>query len=398
MRLASAAFIGALCIGMACSAASGPPTRFAPPAGRTLLVIGQDFEAVAGYAQHCKQCPPPAGVTAYLGFYDLLSPAAGFGGLGEDAAGQAAPDADWGAGATSAARVLRQFPEAALVIGLDISNGRRKDGLAQIARGLHDDKIERLATFFRSARRPVFLRIGYEFDGVWNQGYEVRATYVAAYRRIVDGLRARQVSNVTFVWQASASPIDDVLEQGKRENLRDWYPGAAYVDWVALSWFLRPGTQPGTQRLRVPDQLELAQEVLAFARAEGKLVMIAESTPQGYDLSALTRSNISPVWDGKPHADTVNRSADEIWTEWYEPLLSFIDANRDLIGAFAYINARWDDQPMWGPPYASGYWGDSRIQANPRIQDLWLTEMHRAPWLHGGPTLFVTLTASREQQ
>ncbi|HMN47479.1 MAG TPA: hypothetical protein PKE27_23100 [Povalibacter sp.] len=59
---------------------------------------------------------------------------------------------------------------------------------------------------------------------------------------------------------------------------------------------------------------------------------------------------------GPPHTDTVQRSADEIWAEWYEPLLSFIDDNRALIGAFAYINARWDDQPMWGRrmPAATG--------------------------------------------
>ncbi|HMN47224.1 MAG TPA: glycosyl hydrolase [Povalibacter sp.] len=398
MKLASAAFIGALGVGIACSAASEPQTRFAPPADRTLLIVGQELGSVADYVQHCTQCPAPAGVTTYLGFYDLLSAADGFGGLGEDAAGHSAPDADWGAGATSAARMLAQFPDAALVLGLDISNGRRKDGLAQIGHGLHDDKIERLATFLRAAQRPVFLRIGYEFDGMWNQGYEVRATYIAAYRRIVDGLRARQANNVAFVWQASASPIDDVLEHGKREKLRDWYPGAAYVDWVGLSWFLRPKAQPGATRTRVPDQLELAQEVLEFARAAGKRVMIAESTPQGYDLSTLTRSNISPIWDGAPHADTVKRSADEIWAEWYEPLLSFIDANRALIGAFAYINARWDDQPMWAAPYASGYWGDSRIQANPRIQELWLTEVRRAPWLHGGPALFTTLTASQGQR
>ena len=187
----------------ACAAtpANSAPAHFAPPRGQTLLIIGQELKAVADYVEQCKSCPTPAGVTTYLGFYDLLSAHDGFGGLGQDERGKAAPDVDWGAGKTSAARMLPQHPHSALVIGLDISNGRRSGGLAEIARGVHDDKIARLAAFFIAAKRPVYLRIGYEFDGMWNQGYESRETYIAAWRHIVDALRARAVTNVAFVWQ-----------------------------------------------------------------------------------------------------------------------------------------------------------------------------------------------------
>ena len=159
----------------------------------------------------------------------------------------------------------------------------------------------------------------------------------------------------------------------------------------ASSWFLPPQSAARASKLKVPGQRELAQEVLDLARAEHKPVMIAESTPQGYDLKALTRANISPVWDGPAHGDLVQRTPEQIWLEWYVPLFSFIDANRDLIGAFAYINAHWDSQPMWAKPYASGYWGDSRIQANPSLQKLWLAEVSKPEWLHGGPQLFGTL-------
>lgn len=51
------------------------------------------------------------------------------------------------------------------------------------------------------------------------------------------------------------------------------------------------------------------------------------------------------------------------WQAWYMPYFDFIYTNADIIRAAAYINARWDDQAMWGPPYASGYWGNTRIQA-----------------------------------
>ncbi|MBB6093502.1 hypothetical protein HNQ60_002383 [Povalibacter uvarum] len=396
----TAAWVCALALGSSSIGIAAPSTRpdarFLPPDGQTLLIIGQELQSVADYVTDCQSCATPGGVTTYLGFYDLLSAKDGFGGLGEDAAGNPAADADWGAGKTSAAKMLTQHPDSALVIGLDMSNGRRSGGLAEIARGVHDDKIARLAAFFVAAKRPVYLRIGYEFDGTWNLGYDDRKTYITAFRRIVDGLRTRGANNVAFVWQASASPLDDIIEQGRREDIRDWFPGASYVDWVALSWFLKPHAKGRANSLKTPGQLQLAREVIDFARAERKPVMIAESTPQGYDLGKLTHANISPLWDGPAGGNVVQLSAEQIWHEWYEPVLSFIDANRDVIAAFAYINANWDVQPMWAKPYSSGYWGDTRIQANPSIEKAWVTETRKPAWLHGGPRLYEILTSSRD--
>jgi hypothetical protein len=241
----------------------------------------------------------------------------------------------------------------------------------------------------------VFLRIGYEFDGTWNAGYGNREQYQAAFRRIVDGMRAAGAANVAFVWQASASPLDDLLEHGAVEKIQEWYPGANYVDWMALSWFLPPEGHPSTGTVRAPTQRALADEVIAFARAERKPVMIAESAPQGYDVSTLTRANITPLWNGPPGKNIVRLDAPRIWNEWYRPLFNYMDANRDVIRAFAYINARWDNQPMWRAPYNAGYWGDSRIQANQDIEARWVRELARPRWLHGGAGLFETLGHAR---
>lgn len=365
--------------------------RFVPQSGRTLLVIGQDLGSIDSYARECEQCPVPGGVTTYLGFYNLLNPQRQFGGLGEDAHGKPAPDADWGAGVSSAARTAQRYPQSALVLGLDISNGDEPDRLRALIDGAHDDKILRLARFCQTLNRPVFLRIGYEFDGIWNRGYEDHANYIAAFRRIVDTMRAAGASNVAFVWQASASPLDDVLEDGRRERIEEWYPGAQYVDWVGLSWFLPPNERQSIGKVAVPTQLVLANEVLAFARAASKPVMIAESTPQGYDLAALSVANISPLWDGRAGDDARQLDAKEIWRTWYAPLFDFIATNRDVVRALAYINARWDDQAMWATPYASGYWGDSRIQASETIEINWTRELQRPVWQHGGPGLCAAL-------
>lgn len=364
---------------LAASLASAAPSP--PPAGQTLVIIGQDLDSVAAYVRDCKNCPTPGGITEYLGFYSLTNPHAQFGGLGQDPLGKDSPVADWGAGITSAAQALQTYPKSALVLGLDISEGNRPGGMGEILRGLHDDKIARLANFCARARRPVYLRIGYEFDGTWNAGYSNREQFKAVWRYIVDAFRAAGAGNVAFVWQASASPLDDILEGGSHEDIRDWYPGTKYVDWMALSWFLAPEAGP-TVGVKPPTQRELADEVLAFARAERKPVMIAESAPQGYDVSTLSRANITPLWNGLPGKDVVKLDAAKIWAEWYQPLFDYLQKNRDVIRAFAYINARWDDQKMWGPPYDAGYWGDSRVQANPEIERRWTEELAKSRWLH----------------
>ena len=341
------------------------------------LILGQDLNSIRGYVKSAKY-PSLVGVTTYLSFYNLLNPAfPAYGALGKDLRGYATNEAiDWGAGPLNALALAQEYPKAVLNIGLNIAEGNQsvmwaEGGLAAIARGKHDNEIRRLATFFKSIRNPVYLRIGYEFDGVWNKGYENTRNYIAAYRRIVDVLRSQKVTRVQYVWQASASPVDDIIE-GKHEDIRRWYPGDRYVDWVGLSWFLAPDKAVKGAR----SQRQLADEVLAFARAKNKPVIIAESAPQGYDLNQLTTANISPVWDGKAGENRKEVTAEKIWQSWFSPFFAYIRENKQAIKAVSYINADWESQALWSSPYSNGYWGDSRVQSNPEISRRWLAEIN----------------------
>ena len=99
--------------------------------------------------------------------------------------------------------------------------------------------------------------------------------------------------------------------------------------------------------------------------------MIAEAAPQGYDLARGTKCSISPVWDGPAGGNCRKLHAAQIWSEWFAPLFAYAAANADVVRAIAYIGVDWDRQPMWGPPYANGYWGDTRLQASPSIARQW---------------------------
>lgn len=378
------------------NAPSGNASYLAPVDGRTLMIVGQDLLSVSQYVG-TNGMPTPAGVTTYVAFYEILnnSGANGIvnGALGFNTSDQPNHvDVDWGGGPLNAYNAGVGFPHATLQIGLNIAEGNNGNiwcggCLAQLAGGGRDAEINQLADFFLAMpNTAVYLRIGYEFDGRWNDGYQNRQTYQAAYRRIVDVLRARGVRNVAYVWQSCASPIDDQLDGGF-ENINDWYPGDNYVDWVGLSWFLLPEEQPSVGGAPAT-QRQLADDVLAFARARGKAVMIAEATAQGYDINALTNRNISSVWDGQAGAGQQNLSADGLWNAWFAPFFDYIYSNQDVIKAVSYINADWDNQGSWGPPYPEGYWGDTRVQGNGTIRNRWINELNgNAIWLNGSPTI-----------
>jgi hypothetical protein len=138
----------------------------------------------------------------------------------------------------------------------------------------------------------------------------------------------------------------------------------------------------------------LANEVVNFGRSHNKPVMIAESTPQGYNLSGLNNSNISTVWDGSSAANSVSKTPTQIWNEWFTPFFNYIHTNSDAIRAVSYINANWNAQGLWDAPYEQGYWGDTRVQANATISTNWKNEINTNFWLNGGPTLFGQLSTS----
>ena len=336
-----------------------------------LFFIGQDLGAIREYvASQC--CIAADGATAYIGLYKVLSEELEFGGLGLDAEGSPiALEGSWGSGPVSAYKTATEFDTDHLAIGLFIANNEEAGALTALVAGEHDDKIRHLTKLFSYVRGTVFLRIGYEFDGAWNSGYEDADTYKAAWRHIVDIIRAEGADNVVFVWQSGAAPIDDAIEK-KHEDISDWYPGDNYVDWVGLSWFIEGDEKQSVDfDYSVPTARQLADEVVSFARERGKPVMIAEASPQAFDIASLSTSHHSPLWDGEPGTATKKLSEDALWNAWFAPFFRYLDENDDVINAIAYINCDWDSQAMWGPPYESGYWGDTRVNTNNEIAQRW---------------------------
>ena len=354
-----------------------------PPAGKTLMFIGQDLKSVFDYTQSGK-FPTPSGVVSYNPLPERL-------GLWTDY--------DWGAGPINTLSAAQGYPQSLLSIGVYLKEDQwQPNRLADIANGIFDAELGEFGWFIGnrckylnaqgdSVPYPVYIRLGYEFDGHWN-AYDPQK-YVSAYQHIVDIVRPL-APNAIFVWQSSSSPIDEILDEqfgDPNESIQSWYPGDNYVDWVGISWFLSQD----------PVQKTEADEVLNFARQKGLPVMICESTPQGYDLKEKTKKYISYVYDGEAGTGQVAKSSQQIWNEWFEPYFDYIYNNSDVIRATCYINADWDAQFLWSEDntsqyspngYAEGYWGDTRIEEDSYISQKWNEEMAKSIWLHGSSSIF----------
>jgi hypothetical protein len=311
-----------------------------------LLFIGQDLDSIGEYVD-CVRIPPH-GFTTYTAIRD--SDAKSLDGLYSVA--------EYGAGPVDASALLRMYPNASLNLGLNLVGS-----LPGIVAGRRDHIIDRLGEFIAAAGRPIYLRIGYEFDGPWN-AYEPEA-YKSAYRRIVTRLRERGAHNFFAVWHSAASSMGTHGDY----DISSWWPGDDVVDMCGLSYFM-----PYKEGL---------DGLLSLARAKAKPVMIAESAPQGWDLASGTVSSMSTTGGGREEGADPRAC----WGRWYEPYFAFIDENSDVIKVVCYISCNWEAQSMWTSHGESGVvWGDTRVSVNPGILKRWTAEISRQGWAHPGPS------------
>ena len=325
---------------------SGP---FVPPNDQFLLTIGQDTLSIDNYNSALNITP--GGVVGYINIGDLS-------GL--------TTNVDNGGGPNNMGYLFQQYPNSTLAIGVYLVNQ-----LGQINNGQLDGQLDELIRVLASWERPVFLRWGYEFDGPWNS-YDPNQ-FIQAWRRMYNRVQAANANNIVMVWQSSSYCGGTF----NGNSFQSWWPGPEFVDWIGFSYFTPQDCNNSA-----------INPIVEFARSQNKPVFISESAPQRYDIEQLTVSNTINANDRIP------QTADQIWNNWFRNYFDYIYANKDVIRAVTYINADWDSQSLWAPPYPQGYWGDTRVQVNSTIQSNWRNEITNGQWLHGSPELFDILAGN----
>ncbi|MGL5019963.1 MAG: glycosyl hydrolase [Luteolibacter sp.] len=317
---------------LACAAVLSTPARaekeitgrFAPPAGKVLVFVGQDNASVGGTAKYkdgyVDHVGVPAGITHYVYFSEGWTNKFKRTFANGSVAGLNT-ETEWAAGPMHQKAYLDSPVLDPCIMHVSIAmEGNRED---KVADGSLDHLIAEFVKFIADhPEHPFLIRIGYEFDGPWNR-YDPD-NFKKAFQRIVDALREKKLTNFATVMASSGMEGPGQWEK--------YWPGDEYVDWVGYSYWGNHGAQ-----------------ALAFARKVRKPVFVAESTPKGI------------FFDLEDH--------DKIWNRWFVRFFKHIDDNIDVIRAVSYINADWDSQDMWDK------WGRTQIEKAPLIKERWLQKM-----------------------
>ena len=104
---------------------------------------------------------------------------------------------------------------------------RERHGMGSVARGDYDFYIDAWARAAARFGRPLLVRLGHEMNDAyrypWGPQNNTKEEFIAAWRRVVQRFRAAGADNVLWVWSPHVA----------YEYWEQYYPGDAYVDWVA---------------------------------------------------------------------------------------------------------------------------------------------------------------------
>ena len=306
-------------------------TKFVPPDGKTLLIMGQTVESINEYLSHFSDQPLPGGWSAYWGIPEFV--------------GVTESHKNENGSSQNHQMLIDNFPNTVVQSAMWMVG--KWDVAKKAGNGDYDEVVKQYSAWAKSANRPLYLRIGYEFDGPHNE-LEPKE-YIKAYRHIVDLIRAEGTNNIAFVWHSYAS------KPFKNYTSSAWYPGDDYVDWVGISVFghAYAGTDFGPN----------CDAILKFAKQHKKPVMIAESNP----IQGIDKENI------------------EVWGQWFVNFFSFI-YNKN-IKAISFINEDW---PRTGIDGISE-WKDGRLYNNEEVSKAWFKETNKDHYLKQSKKLFEQL-------
>jgi hypothetical protein len=198
-------------------------------------------------------------------------------------------------------------------IGLSLPHDGKE---AKVAAGEYDNAIAALTAGLAWLNRPVYLRIGYECNGVGWNNYKP-ASYIGAWKRVVDALRASPAGNATAaVWDITCDDVNKHM---------DWYPGDDAVDWWGVNIYSGHSA---------PGDTDCVKPFMEAAAAGGFPVMFGEVAPRG----KLT--NVSATW-----------------AEWFAPYFDTLLGGYAGAAAFvSYIDRDWNAHGNYKG------WGDSRVE------------------------------------
>lgn len=170
-------------------------------------------------------------------------------------------------------------------IGLALPQG---DELSKVGAGAYSAQIAELVAGLRVLARPAYIRVGYEFNGGWNN-YPA-TDYKTAWAEIVAPIRADPAlaSTTAIVWDYSCDAGPAAL------NWTLWLPERRHApDWWGVNIF-SGASLAGSK---------CVANYVAAAAAAGMPVVLGESSPRTFGVLTAPWSHLQPL--GSPGPQTM---------------------------------------------------------------------------------------------
>jgi len=195
--------------------------------------------------------------------------------------------------------------------------------LDRIAAGDRDGYLRRWAAALRSWGHPVTVRFGHEMNGSsypWSEGVNGNrpGDYVAAWRHVLDVFASAGADKVSWMWSPT-TPYPGST------SLAELYPGAEYVDEVALDGY-NWGRSEWWSRWTPPAALFATGLGALRSIAPGKPIVIAETAS----------------------AERGGSKADWIWG-----LLAYLGGQRGITGFIWFQHSKEHDWRLDSSPAAA---------------------------------------------
>ncbi|MFD2727498.1 hypothetical protein [Hyunsoonleella rubra] len=127
-------------------------TKYVPPAGKTVLVMGQTEERIKEYKRKFPEKPNPGGWSAYWAVTEFV--------------GVTKKHTNSTGTSQNHQMLVNAFPNAALHSAMWMVG--KWNVTENTILGIYDAVIKRYANWVKTVKQPIYLRIGYEFDGPHN--------------------------------------------------------------------------------------------------------------------------------------------------------------------------------------------------------------------------------------
>ncbi len=202
--------------------------------------------------------------------------------------------------------------------------------LSDVANGSHDEYLREAAQTAKGYGRPLYVRFAHEMNlltTIYGSSHrsDTPASFVAAWRHVVSVFREAGATNVRWIWSPN-------VDCGGRCPFTAFYPGDAWVDWVALDGY-NVGTAASWSQWTPLGSL-FGHSYDTLAHLTDKPMMIGET-------ASTDAGGSKPDWilDGLLHdvPDRLPRVRSVIWFDRDKEHRWQIDSSPDSLTAFRAV-------------------------------------------------------------